>query len=59
MKDWLTREGCFKWGKHKDEPVEDVAKTDPDYLEYIVYKVEDVSDEDRDIMAQLLARQGR
>lgn len=59
MKDWLNKSGAFKFGKHKGQLAEDVAKSDPGYLEWIVNECEDVSDEDREILHQLLTQLGR
>lgn len=55
-RDWLTESGEFCFGKHAGEYVEDVARTDPEYLRWVVQEVERISDEDREVLATHLAR---
>jgi hypothetical protein len=56
---WLDEEGRFLFGKHEGEMAEDVAHRDPDYLRWIVFDAEDVADEDRKVMEQLLVHRSR
>lgn len=58
-KDWLDRDGAFKWGKHKGEDAEYVTRNDPEYVKWIVNECDDISDEDRDILSVYLERMGR
>jgi hypothetical protein len=51
---WLDNDGVFLIGKCKGEVVEDVARDDPSYLEWIVDKADRVSDEDRETIEAAL-----
>lgn len=55
---WLDSGGYFIVGKYSGPnpaSVEDVAQEDPRYLRWIVNEVEDISEEDRDVIAAHLA----
>lgn len=54
-RDWLDSGGRFKFGKYRGSLAEDIARDDPQYIQWIVDKVEDISEDDREILSQLLA----
>lgn len=57
--DWLDSGGRFKFGKYRGSLAEDIATDDPQYVQWIVDTVEDISDDDREILSQLLAYRSR
>jgi hypothetical protein len=56
--EWLNVEGNFIFGKHRGEFVGAVARTDPDYLEWILNNIEpiDIDHEDRQIIESYIKR---
>lgn len=56
---WLDPSGYFLFGKYKNALAEDIAKDDPSYVRWIVQDVEDISEEDREVLSQLLRHKGR
>lgn len=58
-RDWIDSQGRFAFGKHKGELIEDVASDDPSYLRWVVSEVEDISDEDRSLLAVHLKYAGK
>lgn len=59
MRDWLDGNGCFLFGKHKGKQASDIAKSDPDYVEWVIREVEDIDSEDRESLSILLRYRGR
>jgi hypothetical protein len=57
--DWIDHRGRFAFGKHKGELIEKVAADDPSYIRWIVGEVEDISDEDRNLLAVQLRYVGK
>lgn len=55
MKDWLDSSGRFLFGKHQGKLAEYVAQTDYAYVRWVVDNIEDISEEDREILASLLS----
>lgn len=55
---WINPQGEFIFGKHKGDLVEDVADEDPDYLRWILDKVDDIDEGDAEIIGEHLARKG-
>lgn len=52
-REWLDSGGYFIFGKYggpNPVSVEDVARTDPSYLRWILESVEDIHHEDRDVI---------
>lgn len=52
-REWLDSGGYFIFGKYggpNPASVEDVARTDPSYLRWILENVEDIHHEDRDVI---------
>lgn len=58
-RDWLDSGGRFRFGKYRGSLAEDIAKDDPQYVQWIVDTVEDIFDDDREILSQLLAYRSR
>lgn len=58
-KPWLDDSERLLFGKYRGSLIEDLASDDPGYLRWIVDNVEDISHEDREIIATHLARRGR
>lgn len=58
-RDWLDASGCFLFGKYKGECAEDIASSDPDYIQWIIDNIEDISDEDRGLLEQYLSWKNR
>lgn len=54
-RDWLDSRGNFLFGKYKGDPAEEVAQEDPSYLQWIIDKVDDCSDEDREVLLSCLS----
>lgn len=51
---WISDDGRFLLGKHKNEFVETVVRLDYSYVNYIVNNFEDMDEEDRAILQQHL-----
>lgn len=58
-REWLDNGGNFLFGKHEGENVEDLAKSAPGYLRWVLEEVENIADEDRDIIQGALDFAGR
>lgn len=58
-REWISLDGTFLFGKHKEESIEEVSLSDPSYLRWIFDSVEDISEEDREIISQHLVYRGR
>lgn len=56
---WLDPSGYFLFGKYRNALAEDVAQDDPSYIRWIVNDVEDICEEDREVLSQLLTYRGR
>jgi hypothetical protein len=56
---WLDSGGYFLFGKYKNGLAEDVAKDDPSYVKWIVETVEDICEDDREVLSQLLTHRRR
>lgn len=56
---WLDPSGYFLFGKYKNGLAEDVARDDPSYIRWIVNDAEDICEEDREVLSQLLTYRGR
>jgi hypothetical protein len=56
---WLDSGGFFLFGKYKNSLAEDIAKDDPSYVKWIVESVEDICEEDREMLSQLLTYRNR
>lgn len=52
--EWIDQQGRFIFGKHRGELVESVISEDPSYIRWIVNEVEDITEDDRDFLAQQL-----
>lgn len=61
MREWLDQNGNFRFGKYKDDSIDDIAIDDPNYLRWILETVEDIVEEDRAIIRSSLSltRKGR
>jgi hypothetical protein len=59
IKVWLDSDGYFLFGKYKNSLAEDIAKDDPSYVKWIVSDVEDICEEDREVLSQLLVYRRR
>lgn len=53
-KEWLDQSGCFLFGKYEREYAEEIAKTDPQYIRWIVNDVDSIVESDREILGQYL-----
>jgi hypothetical protein len=56
---WLDSSGYFLFGKYENALAEDVVQDDPSYVRWIVNDVEDICEEDREVLSQLLTYRGR
>lgn len=55
MRDIIDPQGRLQFGRqHRGEDIESIAREDPQYLEWIVREVEDISDEDREVIQTAL-----
>ncbi len=55
-REWISSSGLFRFGKHKDEPIEEVLKDDPRYIQWIIDEVENIDEGDRSMLSTLLAQ---
>ena len=55
VREWLSNDGCFIFGKWKGEIVQDVALEDPSYPRWILENVEDIHHEDRYVIETVLS----
>lgn len=55
-KDWISQAGTFLFGKYSGRTVGAVVADDPSYCRWIVETVENITDEDREMIATLLKR---
>lgn len=56
---WLDSSGSFLFGKYKGLLAEDIAQDDSSYIRWIVNEVEDITEEDRQVLFQLLQYRSR
>lgn len=56
--DWLNARGEFRFGRHKGDSVESIAKCDPGYLRWVISNAEDISEEDLQVIHSCLERWG-
>ena len=60
MKELINDAGELVFGKkHRDETIESIARNDPEYLEWMLRDVEDMTDEDREIIHSILRNRRR
>lgn len=59
QRDWLDSRGNFLFGKYKGDPAEEVAQEDPSYIKWIIEKVDDCSDEDKEVLSSCLQFRSR
>lgn len=51
---WLDDDGCFRFGKHQGEFAEDIAREEPSYIRWALSEAEDMIEEDRETLEDLL-----
>jgi hypothetical protein len=59
MTAWLDDDGAFRIGKHCGELVEDVARSDENYLWWILNEVESIEEDERSVIEAHLYRRGK
>ncbi len=60
----LTREcldsnGCLLFGKYRGQSAYDIVRKDSQYLTWLIDEVEDLDEQDREIISQLLNQYGK
>lgn len=51
---WLDSSGRFIFGKYKGSLAEDIVQDDSSYIYWIINNVENITEEDREVLSQLL-----
>lgn len=55
-RDWISPDGAFLFGKYSGRSVSAVVADDPGYCRWVVESVENITDQDRQMIATLLKR---